>query len=61
VEHAQRIAYPPSEALALLAPMLARPTDSSALEYANATFVLASNLGADAVTARSASTTALKA
>jgi hypothetical protein len=61
-QHVRRCARPlivveelqlmPREALAFLAPMLARPTDSSALEYANATFILASNLGADAVTAR---------
>lgn len=61
-QHVRRCARPlvvveevqmmPASALRVLVPMLTRPTDSSAPDYSNATFVLTSNLGAEAVIAR---------
>ncbi|KAJ1625410.1 hypothetical protein T492DRAFT_880174, partial [Pavlovales sp. CCMP2436] len=57
-QHVRRCARPlivveelqllPVETLRVLVPMLARPTDSSAPDYSNATFILTSNLGAEA-------------
>ncbi|KAG8464764.1 hypothetical protein KFE25_010132 [Diacronema lutheri] len=61
-QHVRRCARPlivveelqlmPPSALRVLVPMLSRPTDSSAPDYSNATFVLTSNLGGEAVIAR---------
>lgn len=61
-QHVRRCARPlivveelqmmPASTLRVLVPMLSRPTDSSAPDYSNATFVLTSNLGSDGVIAR---------